>query len=166
MIFEQSLQIGKTLLVLLVLCLTGSAQNRTEICQVNAYWADPAQKIGSGFMILGYFSAPVPNGDEQTDEIIKTFDVYDTGLRVTAGIKFEWDKFGQKGLPTRVLQGITIKSDISPDVFSDESASLVQSAYTRKWRGQMAIKKLWFEKKLYTFGLRCGRLKTIAELPK
>ncbi|MBL8207595.1 MAG: hypothetical protein JNM09_25405 [Blastocatellia bacterium] len=160
--FDMSVyQIRIVIILIVSLHIAVTAQRRVENCQINAHWDDPVLKIGSGHMILGYFSAPVG-----ADNTIKSFGIYDTGLIVTAAIRFEWKKFGAKGFPHFVSSGVTIASKEAPDLFQDESVAIATTPYSGKWKGLTVTKKLWFEKRFYTFNLECGGFKTIPVRPQ
>lgn len=139
-----------------IFSMAAFAQNRSEICQINAHWNDPKTKMGSGHMNLGYFAARV-----DPDDTVKSFKFNDTDLVITTGIRFEWRKFPARGLPHDIVTALNIRSIESSDPFSEESASIAKSPYARKWAGHTVRKQIVYEQKIYTFNLACGGMKSM-----
>ncbi|MFN7944018.1 MAG: hypothetical protein U0Z53_01480 [Blastocatellia bacterium] len=145
------------LLLLIFIATTVRAQSRTEYCQVDAYWWHKETGMGSGYMIVDTFAVRVG-----ADPLVKTLDYYDTGLKITIGIKFQYEKDRIRGTPTSIEQAIMVSKLKPQDIFEDENSSLTAGSYQKKWRGQSVIKKLNYDHRLYTFSLSCGgRIKLV-----
>jgi len=134
--------------VLALLPALAQAQN-PRACSVGAVWRTLKEpRMGSGNMLLGEFSPSVSR-----EPVIKHFKYYDTGLVVTAGVRYVYPEKASK--PDFMELALVVSDREEPDVFHAPRNAVSGLLFKKGWRHFTLSRNVEHDERLNTFSLHC-----------
>lgn len=125
-------------------------QSRFNVCTVLTSWWDNEAAFGTSNDLLGQFKSVAGR-----EPLIKSVKDADSGLFVTAGVRYDYDDLSAKESPFGITLAVAVSGKKEEDVFELQDNVEAGASYGRGWGSLNVIKKIAVGSKIHRFVFSC-----------